>query len=178
MDGVDDAQVFVDSSLSEHEITAHGNAKTEDTEKKFGPTSGYFDGTGDYLSALDSDDWYFGDGANMFNVSVATVLHTYYLPGDYTVTLIAAPGSICADTISKDIFVQQVFASFAADQTTDCKVPFTVHFTDQSSSNVTNWYWDFWDGQTSTQQNPSNTYQDFGLDGIIATRKIGLRKMH
>ncbi len=114
-------------------------------------------------------NWYFGDGANMFNVSVATVLHTYYQPGDYTVTLIAAPGDICADTISKDIFVQQVFASFAADQTTDCKVPFTVHFTDQSSSNVTNWYWNFGDGQTSTQQNPSNTYQNFGDYNVTLT---------
>lgn len=59
MDGVDDAQVFDDSSPNDFTITAVGNAKTENTQKKFGDTSGYFDGVGDYLSVPDSDFWYF-----------------------------------------------------------------------------------------------------------------------
>jgi len=111
-------------------------------------------------------NWYFGDGTSMINVSVDSVQHIYNQPGNYTVTLIAAPGDICADTISKDIYVQQVTASFMADQTTDCKVPFTVNFTDQSSSNVVQWNWHFGDGQSSTQQNPSNTYNSFGDYGV------------
>jgi len=60
MDGTDDAQVFTDSSYSNHTVTANGDAKTEDTQKKFGPTSGYFDGSGDYLSAANSSDFDFG----------------------------------------------------------------------------------------------------------------------
>ena len=48
-----------------------------------------------------------------------------------------------------------------ADLTTAC-VPAAVQFTDHSTSppgsSVTSWQWDFGDGGTSTQQNPSHTY--------------------
>jgi len=67
MDGTDDAQVFTDSSSSGHTITANGDAKTENTEKKFGVTSAGLDGTGDYLGVADSSDWDFGTGAFVFD---------------------------------------------------------------------------------------------------------------
>ena len=40
----------------------------------------------------------------------------------------------------------------------------TVDFTDQSSSidEITSWSWDFGDGGTSNEQNPSHTYQNVG----------------
>lgn len=41
--------------------------------------------------------------------------------------------------------------------------PLTVNFTDQSSHNPTSWTWDFGDGNGSTQQNPSHTYQNAGI---------------
>ena len=62
MDGLDEGQTFDDASASNHTITANGNAKTEDTQKKFGATSLYLDGTGDFLSVPDSSDWEFGTG--------------------------------------------------------------------------------------------------------------------
>ncbi len=107
-------------------------------------------------------NWDFGDGTGMNHVTEDTVVHTYTQSGLYTVTLIAAPGDPCADTITKDIFVQRVTAGFTADKTKDCKVPFTVHFVNQSSSNVVSWSWDFGDTTYSTQQNPSNTYDSLG----------------
>jgi hypothetical protein len=45
-----------------HGVTAVADTKTENTQKKFGVTSGYFDGTGDYLTVPDSGDWDFGSG--------------------------------------------------------------------------------------------------------------------
>lgn len=36
--------------------------------------------------------------------------------------------------------------------------PLTVDFTDTSSPDITSWLWTFGDGNTSTLQNPSNTY--------------------
>ena len=65
MDGTDDAQVFTDSGAGAncpHTMTPEGNVKTEDTQKKFGATSAYFDGTGDYITLADSADWAFGSG--------------------------------------------------------------------------------------------------------------------
>ena len=65
LDGTDNSTTdadFIDSSASSHTVTQEGDAKLENTEKQFGETSAYFDGTGDYLSVPDSDDWEFGSG--------------------------------------------------------------------------------------------------------------------
>lgn len=45
-----------------HSVTAYGNAQIDTAQSKFGGASGLFDGTGDYLSTPDSDDWYFAGG--------------------------------------------------------------------------------------------------------------------
>lgn len=42
-------------------------------------------------------------------------------------------------------------------------VPLSASFTDSSQNNITNWLWDFGDGNTSTQQNPSTVYQNDGV---------------
>jgi len=36
--------------------------------------------------------------------------------------------------------------------------PLTVSFTDQSTGDITSWLWSFGDGETSTEQNPTHTY--------------------
>lgn len=43
-------------------VTANGNAQISTAQSKFGGASAYFDGTGDYLSIPDSDDWNYGSG--------------------------------------------------------------------------------------------------------------------
>jgi type II secretory pathway pseudopilin PulG len=40
-----------------HIWNAYGNAQVSTAQSKFGGASGYFDGSGDYLSSADSDDW-------------------------------------------------------------------------------------------------------------------------
>lgn len=52
---------FTDSSLSARAITAAGNATQSSTQSKFSGKSIALDGTGDYVSAADSDDWTLGD---------------------------------------------------------------------------------------------------------------------
>ena len=47
-------QSFTDSSLSNHTVTAVGDATHSTTQSKFSGGSIYFDGTGDYLSIPDS----------------------------------------------------------------------------------------------------------------------------
>jgi PKD repeat protein len=59
-------------------------------------------------------------------------------------------------------------ADFTADVTAD-PPPLTVNFTDNSSGNITSWEWDFGDGVTSTEQNPSHTYNDLGRYTVSLT---------
>ncbi|MCB0428657.1 MAG: PKD domain-containing protein [Flavobacteriales bacterium] len=50
---------------------------------------------------------------------------------------------------------------FVADITDGCG-SLTVKFTDMSANNPTQWSWDFGDGGSSTQQNPTHTYSSAG----------------
>jgi PKD repeat protein len=52
-------------------------------------------------------------------------------------------------------------AGFAAEPNSG-DAPFAVQFTDQSTGDITNWLWNFGDGQTSTERNPAHTYRDAG----------------
>lgn len=62
MDGTDAATTFTDSSPTAHTMTANGNAQIDTAQSKFGGASGLFDGTGDYLSTVDSAEHDFGSG--------------------------------------------------------------------------------------------------------------------
>lgn len=62
LDGVDGVTTTIDDSPSNHSITFVGNAQLDTDQKKFGVSSGLFDGLGDYLSIPDSADWDWGTG--------------------------------------------------------------------------------------------------------------------
>ena len=47
--------------------------------------------------------------------------------------------------------------------------PLTVNFTDQSTGNPTSWSWDFGDGVTSSDQNPTHTYGLLGMYTVFLT---------
>ena len=49
-----------DQGNTGHNVTSNGNPKLDGTTKKFGSSSMYFDGTGDYLTIPDHADWNFG----------------------------------------------------------------------------------------------------------------------
>ncbi|MBD3285580.1 PKD domain-containing protein [candidate division WOR-3 bacterium] len=52
-------------------------------------------------------------------------------------------------------------AAFSADVTSGTP-PLEVSFTDESTGDPTSWSWDFGDGSTSTEQNPTHTFADTG----------------
>ena len=54
-----------------------------------------------------------------------------------------------------------MLVDFAADETIQDKET-DITFTDLSTNNPTSWYWDFGDGNTSTDQNPVHQYDDYG----------------
>ena len=59
-------------------------------------------------------------------------------------------------------------ANFTASTTSGCS-PIVVNFQDQSSGNITSWFWDFGNGATSTLQNPSTTYFTPGAYSVKLT---------
>ncbi|WP_292347769.1 PKD domain-containing protein [Methanoregula sp. PtaB.Bin085] len=56
-----------------------------------------------------------------------------------------------------------------AGKTVSEKDPFTVKFTDSSDANPSKWQWDFGDGTTSTEQNPTHKYKSAGTYNITLT---------
>ncbi|HEX2629999.1 MAG TPA: PKD domain-containing protein, partial [Chitinophagaceae bacterium] len=110
--------------------------------------------------------WDFGDGTSSSQINA---MKTYTAPGTYSVLLINDYGS-CQDSIRKTVTViAQPVIDFIADDSTSCTAPFTVQFTDRSPTVGTSWLWDFGDGNTSTQQNPSHTYTAVGNYTVTLT---------
>ncbi|MGQ9846455.1 MAG: PKD domain-containing protein [Bacteroidales bacterium] len=111
--------------------------------------------------------WNFGNG-NSSNLQNPTA--NYINPGTYTVTLIVSNGSQ-SDTMVLTNYIhvfQNPTASFTINPTTGC-VPLNVSFTNTSQLGdtiITNYVWDFGDGGSSNQQNPSHNYTQPGGYGV------------
>jgi hypothetical protein len=62
LDGTNGSTTFVDSSPTPKTVTAVETAQLRTAQSKFGPSSLWLDGSGDYLSIADSEAWNFGTG--------------------------------------------------------------------------------------------------------------------
>jgi len=121
-------------------------------------------------SGTDSDGnvisyhWDFGDGETSDEQDPT---HTFHANGEYIVTLTVTDndGLTDDDTTTINVIVtNQPTASATADKTLGNN-PLTIQFTGSgtdSDGNVVSFYWDFGDGETSNEQNPSHTYMEKG----------------
>lgn len=80
-----------------------------------------------------------------------------------------------AEYVSDEISIQLLSKeppgiAFSANKTS-ISVGDTVQFTDQSTNKPTDWQWDFGDGQTSVEQNPSHVYIASGAYTVALTAK-------
>lgn len=106
--------------------------------------------------------WDFGDGNTSAQINPS---YTYATPGIYTVRLYNTYSN-CTDSASGVITVHPPpVADFTAPVTARCEPPFIVNFQDLSSGAVS-WSWDFGDGNTSALQNPSHTYNSYGVYNV------------
>ena len=115
--------------------------------------------------------WNFGDGTTS---TVLNPIKTYSSTGTFQVKMVANFG-ICKDSIIKNITVlAKPTSSFTQSGTTSCIVPFTVNFTNTSTGGVS-YKWLFGDAGTSTELNPSHTYNTSGIFDVflIATNALG-----
>ena len=90
---------FVDSVSSTRIISAFGNAIQSATQSKFGGKSAYFDGTGDYLTSPDSEDWELGssdftidfwlktDDTKSYSCLITRPSESEFLPSNYSILM-------------------------------------------------------------------------------------------
>ncbi len=98
--------------------------------------------------------WDYGDMTGNYSYEQNPPPYTYAAEGEYTICLMAS--NECGSTafcVFVDIGCHQPQAGFTS-QTNEL----TVNFTDASTESPDSWLWNFGDGITSTQQNPTHTY--------------------
>jgi PKD repeat protein len=153
------------------------NASFSFTEVCFGNTTQFTNqSTATAPDTIVSWNWNFDDGSNAATLQNPT--HTYSSFGVYSVRLIVTTVSGLRDTVINNVEVHPVPEVFiSASPFTGCQ-PLTIAFTANSnidtSSSISNWFWNFDDGTTSTQQNPTHTYWElFGHTVNLLVTSVG-----
>ncbi len=112
-----------------------------------------------------ASSWNFGDGTLSAQINPAK---TYFTAGVYNVKLINTYAN-CTDSVSKTITViDNPAVDFTVNDSSSCQAPFNVQFTDLTPG-AAFWLWDFGDGTTSTQKNPSHQYASLGNYTVTLT---------
>lgn len=126
------------------------------------PTIQFLDQSNISQGNISSWHWDFGDG----NFSSAkSPSHTYSGTGNYTIKLVVSYSSSCVvkDSLSSQISIEpKPVADFSAAAACAAK---PIQFTDRSAisaGSVAHWYWNFGDGNISTQQHPVHRYNTPG----------------
>jgi PKD repeat protein len=115
--------------------------------------------------------WELGDGDTSDEQNPA---HTYGEPGTYLVCLFITDDHGCTSHACHHITVhhppaESCHAAFIAHQSDPAHL--IIDFTDQSTSDdsIISWEWDFGDGNSSGEQNPSHTYVHSGVYLVCLT---------
>ncbi|MFN7149971.1 MAG: PKD domain-containing protein, partial [Microthrixaceae bacterium] len=138
-------------------------------ELQAAPTSGLvelvvaFDGSGstDPDGSIASYDWDFGDGGTS---TEASPTHTYVAAGSYVAQLTVTDDDGATGVATQVIEVAPNLAPSASASATPTtgKAPLVVTFTGSGSTDddgtIESYAWDFGDGATSTEADPSHTY--------------------
>jgi len=128
------------------------------------PLTASFIDVSDAAGVINSWSWDFGDG----NTSTEqNPVHTYAEDGIYLATLTIGTEDDCEATISYEVYVGDIIwgggdCASIYSYTVDPDDNFTFNFIDESIGDVVEWFWEFGDGNTSTEQNPTHTYAEAG----------------
>lgn len=115
--------------------------------------------TGD--AAINSWVWHFGDGTSSTEQHPS---HTYASSGSFNVTLFVKDENNCSSQVTHNNLIRVAnlpTVSFVADNPTLCTSPHTVNFSSSVTTSfglTATYLWNFGDGGTSIENNPSHTY--------------------
>jgi gliding motility-associated-like protein len=109
------------------------------------------------LTASGGANYNWSNGGNTATINVSPSVTT-----TYTVTVDNGGGCSATDDVVVTLEPSPT-VDFTVDTTNGCE-PLTVNFTDMS--NGISYLWDFGDGNTSTAQNPTHTYQNAGTYSV------------
>lgn len=122
-----------------------------------GDTTYFINSTVANSAFINSYSWDFGDGSTSFLVNPS---HVYAQAGVYPVTLIVNTTDGCPDTLTRNVAVIDGPAvNFDPIDLCFDEQPFTLNnTTDTLATPITSTFWDFGDGNTSTQFEPTHQY--------------------
>lgn len=139
------------------------------------PTSGQAPLTVTFTDTSSGDvtlwSWDFGDGDTGGG---QTAVKTYSDPESYTVALTVSDAAGNSNTITKTDLISVAdsapapVAGFTATPTSG-QAPLTVNFADQSTGTISEYAWDFGDGSTSSEQNPTHDFVTSGTYAVTLT---------
>lgn len=134
----------------------------------------YFQDLSIPINGITSWSWSFGDGTGSYEQNP---VHSYNAPGYYDVCLtISDSAGTCQDTYCAEIYVgewqldcEAYYYYYPADTMGSGWTFNNVQFVDASIGNPDSWYWEFGDGQTSSEQNPIHYFNEQGLYEVCLT---------
>jgi PKD repeat protein len=113
------------------------------------------------ITASGAQSYSWNTGANTSSITVTPTNQTTY-------TVIGQNGSCAGSAVSATINVTQSPVVTASANSTTIAIGGTVSFS-SAGSGATSYVWDFGDGNTSTQNNPSHTYTTSGVFTVTLT---------
>jgi PKD repeat protein len=129
------------------------------------------DESGFYIYLAYSGGSYTRVGSTGANVVTATL--SGLVPATYQVYVSAfnsgGEGASSAATVTVPQATQPASASFTVSPSSGTAGSTVFSFIDQSTGSLTSWLWQFGDGFTSSQQNPTHTYASAGTYTIVLT---------
>lgn len=113
--------------------------------------------------------WDFGDGTQISGPAtdpdIEQARHIYAAPGSYTVSLSVDMGAdLCVRSFTLPdpiVVTESPLVNFVVDDSTACEPPLTTTF-QAIAPDAVSWLWDFGNGTTSTEQNPTVTFTNTG----------------
>ncbi|MEZ5009103.1 MAG: PKD domain-containing protein [Chitinophagales bacterium] len=134
----------------------------------------FFDSSFSSIGIVDWS-WDFGDGSSS---NQENPVHQFSGSGQYTVTLTITDAFGCFDFVSKDVIVTNEVLEADFEALPNCNpFVFGTQFMDLSGENstITQWQWDFGDGNTDIVENPIHFYSvegDYDVQ-LIVTNDLG-----